>query len=272
MGRALTALVGIPVLIVAIWFGAPWLPILVAFAMLIGLREYSRMTSLPKSGAMPWLAALWGLMIVISAQFANQWSDYLPHAVLGGGVLLAAPWLLANFKVKGALSRWSYWVFGPFYVAFLLSHTLLIREIDGPPDLGKNWLFFVLVVVFATDTGAFFTGRLMGRRRMAPSISPGKTWEGAVGGFLWATGFALLLNAIFELWVPVWQTVMVGAVIGVVAQIGDLLESRLKRASRVKDAGSLLPGHGGVLDRIDSIVLAVPTVYYLVKFVLGPSG
>ncbi len=271
-GRLLTALVGIPLLVGAIWFGVPWLTILVGAAVLLGLWEYHRMTSSTPSLAPYSLAAAWGLGIVVSAQLTDLWADYLPHAVLGAGVLLSAPWLLANLRREGSLVQWAVWVFGPFYVAFLLAHALLLRELDGGSDLGRDWLLFGIIVVFATDTGAFFTGRLIGRHKMAPSISPGKTWEGAFGGMVWAIGIALLLGAMLELRVPAWQTALVGAVAGVAAQLGDLLESRLKRASGVKDAGTLLPGHGGILDRADSIVLAIPAVYYLVKFVLDTSA
>ena len=271
-GRLLTALVGIPLLVGAIWVGLPWLTILVGAAVFLGLREYHRMTS-PAPSLVPFvLAATWGLGIVVSAQLTDLWNTYLPHAVLGAGVLLSVPWLLANFGREGALVKWGLWVFGPFYVAFLLAHALLIRELDGGSDLGRDWLLFGIIVVFATDTGAFFTGRLVGRHKMAPRISPGKTWEGAFGGMVWAVGIALLLGAILELQTSAWQAALVGVAAGIAAQLGDLLESRLKRASGVKDAGGLLPGHGGILDRADSIVLAIPAVYYLVKFTLDTSG
>ncbi len=271
-GRLLTALVGIPLLVGAIWFGAPWLTILVGAAVLLGLREYLHMTISPRSPVPFLIAAVWGLAIVASAQLTHLWTEYLPHAVLGAGVLLTAPWLLVSLGSQGSPVRWAVWAFGPFYVAFLLSHALLIREFEGGGELGRDWLLFGIIVVFATDTGAFFTGRLIGRRRMAPSISPGKTWEGALGGMVWAVGIALLLSSILELRVPGWQAALVGMAAGVATQLGDLLESRLKRASGVKDAGRLLPGHGGILDRTDSIVLAIPTVYYLVKFALDTSG
>lgn len=272
VGRLLTALVCIPILVGAIWVGLPWLTILVGAAALLGLWEYYRMTS-PTPSLVPYaLAAAWGLGIVVSAQLTDLWTGYLPHAVLGAGVLLSAPWLLGNLRREGSLVQRAVWVFGPFYVAFLLAHALLLRELDGGSDLGQDWLLFAIIVVFATDTGAFFTGRLIGRHKMAPSISPGKTWEGAVGGMAWAVGIALLLGAFLELRVPAWQAVLVGVAAGVAAQLGDLLESRLKRASGVKDAGRLLPGHGGILDRADSIVLAIPAVYYLVKFALDTSA
>ena len=271
-GRLLTALVGVPLLFATIWFGVPWLTLVVAIAVLLGMHEYLQMAPFPNTWVLSLLAGLWGTSIVVAAQVAGPWFDYLPHLVLAGGILLATPWLVWNLTAGLGINKWLYWVVGSVYIAFLLSHALLIREMDGAADLGRNWLLFALIVVFVTDTGAFVTGSLAGRHLMAPTISPAKTWEGAFGGFLWAIVVAMLLGYFLELSVPIWQVAIVGAAVGIISQIGDLLESRLKRASGVKDAGSLLPGHGGVLDRADSIVLALPAVYYLVTFVLEPSG
>ncbi|HLF05275.1 MAG TPA: phosphatidate cytidylyltransferase, partial [Dehalococcoidia bacterium] len=147
---------------------------------------------------------------------------------------------------------------------FPLAHALALRQLGDGDALGRSWLLFALLVTFATDTGAFFVGRAVGRHRMAPGISPGKTWEGAAGGFLLAVLAALALAQFLELGLAFWQTGVIGAAVGVVAQGGDLLESKLKRLSQVKDSGSIIPGHGGILDRLDSLVAAVPTVYYLV--------
>ena len=178
---------------------------------------------------------------------------------------------------------------GPVYIGFLLGHGLAIRDLSGEADnLGRSWLLFTLLVVFACDTGAFAVGRLVGRHRMAPSLSPNKTWEGAAGGLAASVGAALLVGLAFDLslpdWhkaligpvsipgpsfylspviMPVWQQALIGAVAGVAAQVGDLFESALKRAANVKDSGSIMPGHGGILDRMDSILFALPAVFYM---------
>jgi phosphatidate cytidylyltransferase len=159
---------------------------------------------------------------------------------------------------------------GPVYVGFLLAHALLLRESGGASDLGRNWLLFALLVTFATDTGAFFVGRSMGRHRMLPGISPNKTWEGALGGFILAVIAALALGSLLDLGLERWQHAAIGATVGVVSQVGDLFESKLKRISQVKDAGSIIPGHGGILDRLDSLLVSIPTVYYLVILVFEP--
>ncbi len=153
---------------------------------------------------------------------------------------------------------------GPVYVGFLLGHGLAMRDLTGGDgDLGRAWLLFTLLVVFACDTGAFAVGRLVGRHPMAPRLSPNKTWEGAAGGFAVSVGAALLVGVVFDLTVPLWQQALIGAVASVAAQAGDLTESALKRAANVKDSGSIMPGHGGILDRMDSILFALPAVFYM---------
>jgi phosphatidate cytidylyltransferase len=146
-----------------------------------------------------------------------------------------------------------------------------LRQLGGDTsDLGRNWLLVALLVTFATDSGAFLVGKNLGRRPLAPRISPSKTWEGAIGGFLLAVATALVLGQFLELGLSRWQTGLIGATVGMVSQLGDLFESKLKRISQVKDAGSIIPGHGGMLDRLDSLLFSIPAVYYLVNVVFSP--
>ena len=148
------------------------------------------------------------------------------------------------------------------YPGALLAHAPLLRGVDQ----GLEWVVFLLVVTFSTDTGAFFVGKAIGKRPLAPTVSPGKTWEGAIGGFLAAVLAALVAAWALEIDVSVPVIVALGALMGVVGQAGDLFESKLKRLAGVKESGRLLPGHGGVLDRLDSIVFNLALVYY---FVIG---
>ena len=122
----------------------------------------------------------------------------------------------------------------------------------------------LLLVTFATDAGAFFVGKAIGKTSLAPSISPSKTWEGAVGGVLVAIGASMGVIYALSLDVVLWYAILLGALMGIVGQVGDLVESRLKRIAGVKDSGRFLPGHGGLLDRLDSIVFNLVVVYYLV--------
>jgi phosphatidate cytidylyltransferase len=179
-------------------------------------------------------------------------------------------WLIASYHGGRPFLAGAFLLGGGVYIGFLLSHGLALRELEGPDNLGRNWLLAALAAVFATDTGAFFTGRFFGRHQLAPSISPNKTWEGSAGGFIFALLAILLLGQLLELGIPMWQQAMAAVAASIAAQIGDLLESKLKRISSVKDSGSIIPGHGGIMDRLDSILVSIPVVYYLVGAVFRP--
>ena len=271
--RVLTALLGLPVLLGAVWLGFPYLTILVGAVAVLALREfYGLAPGLAAYRGLTFVGILYTLLFLVGGQFADPWHQYSPGIAFAALVFIAGPWLMARRGRNGRVAMVPFLVAGPVYVGFLLSHGLALRELDGGADYARDWLLFALLVTFASDTGAFLTGRAVGRHRMAPSVSPGKTWEGAAGGFLWSAGAAAGLGALLQLGAPVWQAALVGVAVGAMAQLGDLAESRIKRASGVKDTGALLPGHGGLLDRLDSIVFTLPVVYYLVALVLKPSG
>jgi phosphatidate cytidylyltransferase len=167
--------------------------------------------------------------------------------------------------VEGAAINWVWTLAGIIYIGWLLSHFIPLRGLEG----GRDWVFIAIFATFAADTAAFFTGRAIGRHPLATAISPGKTWEGAAGGFLGAIAASLILAAILPgILIPYWQIVLLGALIGIFAQLGDLAESMLKRSVGLKDAGKLIPGHGGLLDRLDSILFTVVVVYYYVIWVV----
>ena len=282
--RSLTALVGIPVLLGAIWFGAPWLTALVVAAGLVAIWELYRMTP-SLVGPLPvLLGAAWVVAIISGAQAASGRDNFL---VISGGVMAAGSftallWFIAFYRGAESDGRGddsagkkrfpiglAYLVLGPVYIGFFLATALMLREVtgsevEGTADLGRSWLLFAILVTFAVDTGAYLVGHAVGSRPLAPSISPNKTWEGSAGGFISAVAAAMVLGLVFDLGVPVWQQAVIGAVVGVVAQWGDLIESKLKRLADVKDAGSIIPGHGGLLDRLDSMLLSLPAVYFLV--------
>ena len=130
-------------------------------------------------------------------------------------------------------------------------------------DAGGWWLLLGILVVYAADTGAYVVGRLIGRHPMAPGISPGKSWEGAAGGMAGAVIAAVVLGALLPIRLQIWQLAGIGVILGIVAPLGDLLESKIKRWAGVKDSGRLLPGHGGMLDRLDSLLPSLIVVYLL---------
>lgn len=264
--RIITGLIGVPLLVLIIWAGGIWLTILVLVAALIGLQEFYRMARGTGADVAPVFGALWTTLFVLNGQLAARWGNYAPH-IFGGGLLISLGGLYWFRDRDKALVGWGYTVAGPLYVGLLLSYALLLRGGGDGLYNGRDWLLFALLTTFAADTGAFFAGRALGRHQMAPAISPRKTWEGLFGGLLLAIGVAAALAAALGLDAAWWQELLLGAAVGVAAPVGDLLESKLKRISGVKDTGTIIPGHGGMLDRLDSIVLTLPVVYYLLAAV-----
>ena len=238
--------------------------------------------SLPLALGMLWVAAL-----VLGGWVADGTRQFwiLSLIILAGGAFLALLWLLACYHGRRVAATAAWLLGGPVYVGFLLAHIPLLAQIGDTGDLagygygyelGRRWLIFALLTTFATDSGAYFVGRLTGRHKMAPQLSPGKTWEGAAGGLAAALIAALLLSLLppqyRNLGLDWWLPALMGIAVGIAAQGGDLLESGLKRFAGVKDAGALFPGHGGMLDRLDSLLLTLPLVYYLTLLAFRYGG
>ena len=271
--RVLTAAAGLPVLLAAGWFGVPWLTVLVAVAAILSVREFYRLfhtddVSLPVA-----LGSLWALVFLAAQQLSDSTGTFL--AACGGaiivGTIVSILWIIGAYRGRHPLRAFAFLVLGPVAIGLSLAHVLALREFGVSDGSGRGWLLLALLVTFASDTGAFFVGHAVGRHPMAPSVSPSKTWEGAAGGFVAAVLAAVALATLLDLSIAPWQRLVTGACIGIAAQGGDLIESKLKRISQVKDAGSIIPGHGGILDRLDSLSLSIPTAFYIAWF-LSASG
>ena len=251
------------------WAGAPWLSLLAALLASLGAVEFYRMSELRGARPAVMLGVAWALAFVVSGH-SYDFVAYQTTFVALGGAALALLWHLARRLVPGpasgdeagtlgdSLADWGNTAAGALYTGWTLSLFLRLRAGED----GLEWVLLAVLATFATDTGAFLTGRAIGRRRMAPRISPGKTWEGAVGGLVAGVGAVVGLAALLDLPVAPAEAVVLGALAGVAAQAGDLVESMLKRAAGVKDSGALIPGHGGVLDRLDSVVFVIVVVYH----------
>ncbi|TET37418.1 MAG: CDP-archaeol synthase [Dehalococcoidia bacterium] len=270
--RVLSALVLIPIIVVVIWFGGPEGPAYPAFSLLVaaaaalGAVEFYGILGLSRRHPLTIFGLIWVLLFILVAHFEGAYTAPL----LTSAVVFSLVWLLLRSPVEGASINWVWTLAGIIYIGFMLSHFIPLRglEVEGL-EVGRDWVLLAVLATFAADTSAFFAGRLWGSHSLAPAISPGKTWEGAIGGFLGAIAASLILIAILPtLSIPYWQVIVLGALIGVFAQLGDLSESMLKRSAAVKDAGKLVPGHGGILDRLDSIVFTVVVVYYYVIWVI----
>ena len=262
IGRLITAAVGIPVLAVVVWVGGPIFTVVVAAVAALGAVE---VCDLAKSKGLAPLrivaAVLSGALVLSHFAFSALWSssEYVPLLIVSAGIAALALILtlspMQNRNVGLTLAA-------VVYPGALLAHAPLLRGTEQ----GLEWVVFLLVVTFSSDTGAFFVGKAVGKRPLAPTISPNKTWEGAIGGFAAAILAAIIAAWALDIGAGLPLIVVLGALMGVVGQAGDLFESKLKRLADVKESGRLLPGHGGVLDRLDSIVFNLALVYY---FVIG---
>ena len=271
--RTITAAFGIPLILAFVWFDTPWFPLLillVAAIVVLGILEFYRLARF--SGARPLIifGIVWSLFYLANFQLEADFDwDYVAPSLLGTAIILPLIWLRFFSRHRdGIVVSWAWTVAGILYMGWMVGHYVALRDLDQ----GREWVILALFSTFACDTGAFLVGRRWGRRLLAPSISPGKTWEGAAGGFVAAPAAALIISSLLDLAglsLPISYPLilLLGCLIGFFAQLGDLFESLLKRRAGVKDSGSLLPGHGGVLDRIDSLVLTGVVVYYYVLLV-----
>jgi phosphatidate cytidylyltransferase len=259
--RLVTALIAVPLSIVLIGLSAPWLFAVLLFLVTAGaLREYFAM-ALPGRGKEQLLGWLFGIGLCMWLVL-----PVAPMAEFGLGlwlVLFFSIYLFMEGRLDEKLKRLGWTLLGAFYVGYLLPHWVLLFRM---PD-GRAWVFFVLGVVMAGDTTAYFVGKRYGTRKLAPELSPGKTAEGAIGyiaGSLVAGGLAAQL---LRTELGAVEIVGLSLILSLFGQLGDLFESWLKRVFAVKDSGVLLPGHGGMLDRLDSLIFpAVVTTTYLKVF------
>ena len=210
---------GTPILLILVWWGGLALAALVVLAAALSIREFYRLLP-PETGPLPIaLGMVWTTALVVGASAASGTPNLL--IVSGGiwvsGVFVALLLMIAFHSARRRLTAVIYLLGGPIYIGFLLGHSLALRGLDGGGSVGRDWLLFAILVTFATDSGAYFTGRLLGRRPLAPNVSPGKTWEGSAGGFIFAVAAALVLGTIFDRWTLRVPVGVVGAVVGVAA-------------------------------------------------------
>lgn len=265
--RVITAVVGVPFLVLAIWLGPPWFSLLIAVAALVGAYEFYRLGGFDRSDPMLYLGLLWVLALVLRHHYQSG-EPGVPAITVTAAVLTSLVWLLTRPAGERTVRTWAWMIAGALYVGWMLSYWLSLRGLED----GRNWVYLSMLTVFANDTGAFFIGRARGRHRLAPGISPGKTWEGAIGGLVCAVLGAIVIALVLELISPFpvvyWQIIVLGAIVSIFAQLGDLVESLLKRSVGVKESGGFLPGHGGILDRFDSIIFVGPVLYYYIARVV----
>jgi len=263
LARVLTALVGIPAIVFVTWEGGGWFRGFVTVIALGALAEWVGMLRSRGTGA----SLVWALILAGLVLFRHELPGDAVSWILGGVLVLLASVLFRGVHTR-PMERLAGTLSGLVYPVWLFSFLIPIRELSGTA-LGQRDGFILtmtcIALIWMTDTAAYYTGRRFGRTKLAPVISPNKTWEGALGGLAgaFALAFAVRAWALPDLAIP--DAIALALIGGAWSQAGDLIESAFKRSAGVKDSASILPGHGGLLDRFDAMIVTVPAYYlYLV--------
>jgi phosphatidate cytidylyltransferase len=264
--RWLTGLTALPVLIGCVVAGGLPFSSLVALAALAGLWEFFRIVGPPDVPVFRQPVLLVGFAAGLALILcAHGGRPELIGVVLGLNIGVSGFLSLRRFAADRMVLVWAARQSqGVCYIPLSLSLLVLLRSADD----GATWIILLCTIIFAGDTMALYAGTLWGRHRLSPTISPGKTIEGSVAGLAAGVAVGMVAKALF---LPEWEwqdCILFSVSVGVAGQVGDLFESALKRASNVKDSGTLLPGHGGVLDRIDALLFAAPVAFGLRMYML----
>jgi phosphatidate cytidylyltransferase len=243
-----------------------WTPLFAGFIIAVaavGLTEYGGM-AFPEDRGARWGLMGFGLLVATSLLTGTlAWTGAAISTAVIGGLVIA---LGRDENLHEAIDRVGLLLLGVLYVGFFIPHVALLRE---QPD-GWRWVLFTIYTAMGSDSGAYFAGRAWGRRKLLPGVSPSKTVEGALGGLAGAVIIALVCRLVFLPVLGGQETVGVALAIAVLAELGDLCESALKRAFGAKDSGWIIPGHGGILDRLDSLLFPfVFAQYYYAMTVQG---
>ena len=274
--RWLTAVIAIPIVLVFVWFGGWWAFVATAIVVVVGCLEVHTMVLRIGQRPLIWISLGLSILFLVAAMLPQQHLLILEIGI-GASILLSFPCFFWREKLEGTLVDWALTLAIAFYIGWPMSLLLLLRQYEPavlhpasggllylPPAIW--WLMTTFLGVWSFDGAAFFTGRYFGRHKLAPLISPAKTWEGVIGGLI-ACIIACLVTTTIPLGVPWYLAVLLAILIGVAATFGDLSESLIKRQTHVKDSGQIMPGHGGMLDRMDSLLFVVIVVYIFAQLV-----
>jgi phosphatidate cytidylyltransferase len=252
-----TAIVIVPPVILLIALGPPpVLTLMVLLATFFGLREFYNLTLPHSKWIERWVGMGLGLVLTLII-IEGDIRIVFPFFVL---LLLSLSilFMATSQNLSSTISKMGIMFFGIFYIGFLLSHVSLIRNMVD----GKKWVLFLIATVWAGDISAFLGGSLFGRHKLYPKISPNKTFEGLAGAIVGSIIVALPFSLLFIPQLEKKNCILLAIGLGVLGQLGDFTESMLKRSAQVKDSGSLIPGHGGMLDRLDSFLFSAPFLHY----------
>ncbi len=265
--RILSSVVGLPILIFLIVYGGVALQIAITLAGLIGMYEFYHAFGL-KSKGVQYIGYFFAVVYMIWIDYIINWQNMFNVFVSLFLLILLIYAVLFHNKTNAEEAMLGF--FGFFYVMFLLSHVFLIRCYT----YGNAFVWLAFITAWGCDTGAYFTGVSIGKHKLIPTLSPKKTVEGSIGGILTATVLSLLYGWLIQKTFPLQEVNvfllcgLTGVFGSVLSQIGDLAASAMKRYTGIKDFGKLIPGHGGILDRFDSVLLTAPVVYYIMLFLM----
>ncbi|MFH1415566.1 MAG: phosphatidate cytidylyltransferase [Elusimicrobiota bacterium] len=267
--RIVSSLLVIPfVYLLIIWGGFPFFVIITGL-IVAGLIEFFRMCELRQFPAVRWWAVLSSVLLMLNAYFiiggdtismSGDFTSLIMTFSFAGLMLI----LLIRSDSKTAVVKAGITLLGIFYVAWMLFHAVLLREMK---PYGFQFVAIAVIATWCSDTGAYFIGLKFGQRRRLHPVSPNKSRAGAIGSVMFGTATVFVMRSIFDLYfISDLKAVILGVSIGIFSVLGDLVESMIKRSLGHKDSGKFMPGHGGILDRIDSLIFTVPFTYYFVKW------
>lgn len=255
-----------PLLILLIVKGTPFIFTCLVFLLTaLGLAEFYRM-ALPQRKAEGYAAAVAGSLVLVPLTFFAT-APFLTLFALSTFVLCFMLVMLFRIRdIKQAAQESALLIMGILYIPLLLGHLALLRSLP----FGTSWILLLLIIVMCGDSAAYYCGTAWGKTRLYPEVSPKKSVEGSIGGLFGSIAGALVTKATIFPQLTVIDCLATAVLLGVLGQLGDLFESLLKRSCGVKDSGTIFPGHGGVLDRLDSILFAAPACFYYAHFVFRP--
>ena len=236
---------------------APYFLVLLIIACVIALWEFYAMYKVPPMLSVPGVL-LGGMLLYLSCSYPS----FLREGIFISLIILMLIRLFAERTPSGCMTAIGPLAAGLIYVGVFLSFQWLLRS----EALGKEYIFMLYTCVWLADGGAFYIGTYMGKNKLYPAISPNKTWEGAYGSLLGGALGAVIIRTIFNMPLTLVTAALIGAVMGVTALVGDLVESMFKRDAGVKDSGVFIPGHGGMLDKLDGMLVAGPVLYLMVRY------
>lgn len=250
--RTISGIIGLFLLITIILRGGYLLSFSVYLISIIGLREFYK--AIEKNNIKPIysLGYLW-----TTGLFLNTIFSYFEILFTFATIIFL---ILTVIEKDRTIEDISITILGILYIPFLLSHIVYLD--------GSMYMWLIFIIAFGTDTFAYISGNLFGKRKLCPEISPNKTIEGSIGGVIGSSILTVIFSVYFQLG-PIWKIVILSIICSILAQLGDLVASKTKRTTGIKDYGFIMPGHGGVLDRFDSIIFTAPVIYYYISSFLN---